>query len=387
LLVLRGTKKFRDRVKGPVATAGDESTGALGDWFVTTLPWRPQVALAVNERTYLPVFMPLAPAKQLLNRLPSEIARILELHNVGRQFIDKELAAMAEMRIAPTNDRSVVGVMNLFAADGAHMFEGDLTTLSMKCANSPLAPLRASSGNPAAALTALVDNPKPAHHGLAEVISFPGLEPSAELVRPKPSDSADEPVAELQPGDESVYQLKISLLRTTPPIWRRVLVDGSTTLDELHFVIQAAFGWWNCHLHEFEFGDTRYGISDSGWSFGEEPVDEADVRLDEVAAQGNSFLYTYDFGDDWCHKITVEKVTPPSPAVSTPSCIAGRRAGPPEDCGGPWGYQAILDALHGRPGAPMEQLDFVGPEFDPAAFNPRYFQRSLAEVKGNSFDF
>ena len=211
LLVLRGTKKFRDRVKGPVATAGDESTGALGDWFVTTLPWRPQIALAVNERTYLPVFMPLAPAKQLLNRLPSEIARILELHNLGRQFIDKELAAMAEVRIAPTNDRSVVGVMNLFAADGAHMFEGDLAELSMKCAKSPLAPLRATSGNPIAALAALVGEPSSTHQAPAAVIPFPNFEPTpTEIGAPKPSATTNEPSAILQPGDESVYQLKIS---------------------------------------------------------------------------------------------------------------------------------------------------------------------------------
>ena len=99
----------------------------LGDWFATALFWKPQVALIVNARTFLPVFMQLAPAGKLLERLPDEIARILALHGVDPATIDVEREQMADVRIAPTNNRSVVGVMNEFAFLGEHFFEGDLT--------------------------------------------------------------------------------------------------------------------------------------------------------------------------------------------------------------------------------------------------------------------
>ena len=84
MLVVRGTKKLRDRVKGPTIVDDDVSTGVLGDWFATAQFWRPQVALVVNARTFLPVFIPLAPAPKLLDRLPHEISRVLSLHGVDQ---------------------------------------------------------------------------------------------------------------------------------------------------------------------------------------------------------------------------------------------------------------------------------------------------------------
>lgn len=187
-------------------------------------------------------------------------------------------------------------------------------------------------------------------------------------------------------GAPSVFQLKVSLLNTKPPIWRRILVDGSMTLAELHDVIQAAFGWWNCHLHEFEIGRARYGAPDPDWDFGPPTNDERTTRLDAVAGEGDSFHYTYDFGDDWRHKVTVEKVGAVEPGTAVPGCIGGRRACPPEDCGGPWGYQDLLESLGGRPGASDARLDFVGAGFDPAAFDPSDFGLNLASVRNTSFD-
>ena len=115
MLVLRGTKKLRDRIKGAAVGAQDTSTTMLGDWFATALFWRPQVALLVNERTLLPVFTPLAPAATLIDRIPEAIAAVLHRHGADDAFVETELAAMGEMRIGPTNNRSVVGVMNEFA--------------------------------------------------------------------------------------------------------------------------------------------------------------------------------------------------------------------------------------------------------------------------------
>ena len=118
VLVVRGTKKLRDRVKGPGRRMEHASTTVLGDWFATALFWRPQVALLVNQRTFVPVFMPLAPAATLLDRAPGAIAAVLRRLGADDAFVDAELDAMREARIAPTNDRSVVGVMNEFAFHG-----------------------------------------------------------------------------------------------------------------------------------------------------------------------------------------------------------------------------------------------------------------------------
>ena len=385
MLVVRGTKKLRDRVKGPVAEDGIVSTGVLGDWFATALFWKPQVALAVNARTFLPVFMPLAPAGKLLERLPDEIARILALHGVDVTTIDAERAEMADVRIAPTNDRSVVGVMSEFAFLGEHFFEGDLTALSLRMASTPVGPLRSSHRFPDQALAALLIDPSSspaAHETMATIIPLPGHEEPGP-----PGDKRSGSTSKLHSGPTaSVYQLKVTLLDTKPPIWRRIVVDGSTTLDGLHEVIQAAFGWWNCHLHEFEIGGDRYGVPDPDWDIGPPTIDERTTRLDAVATEGASFQYTYDFGDNWRHKVAVEKVTAANPSTRLPHCLGGRRACPPEDCGGPWGYQDLLDSLSGRPGHTDARLDFVGADFDPAAFDPSDFALNLANVRNTSFD-
>ena len=155
MLVVRGTKKLRDRVKGPTIVDDDVSTGVLGDWFATAQFWRPQVALVVNARTFLPVFTPLAPAPELLDRLPDEIARVLDLHGVARAVIEAERSQMADVALAPTNDRSVVGVMNEFAFLGEHFFDGDLTALTLRMAETPVGPLRSTHRFPDQALAAL----------------------------------------------------------------------------------------------------------------------------------------------------------------------------------------------------------------------------------------
>ena len=108
----------------------------------------------------------------------------------------------------------------------------------------------------------------------------------------------------------NVYQLKATILGTKPAVWRRVVVPEDIRLSELHQVLQAAFGWWNCHLHEFESHGTRYGSDDHDDGWGDPPGDERRTRLRTITGPGSSFLYLYDFGDDWRHRIVVEKVLP-----------------------------------------------------------------------------
>lgn len=169
---------------------------------------------------------------------------------------------------------------------------------------------------------------------------------------------------------KTVYQLKITLLEVRPPPWRRVVVPSDITLARLHDVIQAAMGWWDCHLHEFEIGGARYGVGD-GETWGEPPRDERRARLGSLVGEGDAFLYVYDFGDYWRHRVTVEKVRTAEPGERYPCCIGGRRACPPEDVGGPMGYTEFLAAIT-DPGHPEHDsmLEWVGGAFDPDAFDP-----------------
>jgi hypothetical protein len=174
-------------------------------------------------------------------------------------------------------------------------------------------------------------------------------------------------------GPAQVYQLKITLKDTKPPIWRRVQVKDCT-LAKLHDVIQIAMGWDDYHLHEYEIGNERYG-DPAQWEddFGgdSEVGNEGKVKISQLVAQGiKKWSYVYDMGDNWEHVIQVEKVVDAETGARYPRCITGKRACPPEDCGGPWGYgdfvQAIQDPKHERH---AELLEWVGGEFDPEALD------------------
>jgi hypothetical protein len=367
VLVVRATKKLRDRVKGLPVREGDASTTSLGDWFATALFWRPHVALLVNHRTLVPVFLELAPAATLLDRVPESIEAILRAHGVDDAFVVAEGDAMQDVRIGPTNDRSVVGVMNEVALHAKfHWQDGirDFRALSLRTAHLPLGPLRDRTGYPDRELASVVGGGAPP----ARVIPFPS------------NRSDDAPVEPAAPA-QNVYQLKVTLLETTPPIWRRVLVDGGSTLARVHEVIQAAFGWWNCHLHEFDDGATQYGPRDPDADW-EPPQDERRTRLDAIAAAGSTLQYTYDFGDAWEHQVVVERVLPGPSDMTVPACIDGRRACPPEDCGGTGGYRELLTIL-ADPTHPERDnyLEWLGRPFDPEKFDPGEFADNLNNLR------
>jgi hypothetical protein len=175
-----------------------------------------------------------------------------------------------------------------------------------------------------------------------------------------------------------IFEIKIVLQDVRPAVSRWVEVPGETTLAELHEVVQVAMGWTNSHLHEFDINGARYGQPDPDWDVGE-VGDEAKATLFRLAAQGDRLGYVYDFGDGWTHTLTVEKVLTPEPGVRYPRCISGRRACPPEDVGGPWGYEGFLEAM-ADPAHPEhdERAEWTGGHFDPAAFNLDEVNEALA---------
>lgn len=186
----------------------------------------------------------------------------------------------------------------------------------------------------------------------------------------------------LPPGQ--VLVLEIALREIKPRIWRRFAVADNATLADLHDTIQYVMGWANAHLHEFELRGQRYGVPDPDAFEGAEEIrDERKFRLSKVLGlKGFRLAYRYDFGDDWVHEVKVVDVQAPEPGVAYPVCIAGERACPPEDCGGPPGYEEFLKAIRDpRHPEHKEQLAWVGGRFDPEAFDFAGVNRRLRMLK------
>lgn len=184
--------------------------------------------------------------------------------------------------------------------------------------------------------------------------------------------------------DGPVYQLRIDLEGARPPIWRRVLVPGHFTLAHLHTIIQAVMGWEDYHMHEFDVSDVAIGpIMDSDDAWGNQSlVDEFDVTMAEAAVASNGkFWYVYDFGDDWVHKIAVEKTLPRDEKMRYPICIGGRQAAPLEDSGGIHMYYAHLEAIADSDSEMHdESVEWLGKDFKPKAFDIDIINKKLERV-------
>lgn len=138
-----------------------------------------------------------------------------------------------------------------------------------------------------------------------------------------------------------IFQLKIHLLGISPMIWRRVLVSSSTTLHELHGILQVAMGWDGIHLFQFDIRAVDYG----SWEL---HAANPDISLSTFGLRGNDrFSYIYDMGDYWKHEVRVEAVLDVDPKKSYPVCTGGAGACPPEECCGPEGYLARRDEANG----------------------------------------
>ena len=182
------------------------------------------------------------------------------------------------------------------------------------------------------------------------------------------------------PAHNVIVQIKVKLLGVAkPPVWRRQQLRADTRLDHLHEILQAALGWENYHMHAFSFGDEEFGNPDPELGFS----DERQVTLGELIDLGARFRYTYDFGDDWEHEITVEDLLDTDPDTHYPVLVAAKGACPPEDCGGRWGYanlkEILADPDHDEHQQMLEWLDLDNAsEFDPGAVTTEDIDYELA---------
>lgn len=178
---------------------------------------------------------------------------------------------------------------------------------------------------------------------------------------------------------DNVYQFKITLKVVKPPVWRRIQVPETYTFWDLHVAIQDAMGWADYHLHEFEMINPR--------TMGKELIgmpDEDSIAYGQRILCGwrqkisawffddnNKAQYRYDFGDGWQHTIKLESIFPRAADILYPQCVAGSRACPPEDCGGPWGYENMLEIIDDKHHKEHESMmEWLGGSFDPEGFEP-----------------
>lgn len=183
---------------------------------------------------------------------------------------------------------------------------------------------------------------------------------------------------------QRVYQLRIELLDIEPAIWRTILVPETLALTQLDRLVQAAMGWTNSHLHAWAIDGRRYGVPDPEWDTPGEQLDERKFTVGGVLGEHvDEFVYDYDFGDGWEHRIVVEKRLAADPERNTwPMCIAGANACPPEDVGGPPGYMDFVQAMRDpRHEGHLQMWHWHGGPFDPAGFSLNDTNRSIKKVR------
>jgi hypothetical protein len=173
-----------------------------------------------------------------------------------------------------------------------------------------------------------------------------------------------------------IVKLKVTLQGISPPIWRRLLIPAAMTLRDLHDSLQTSMGWEDAHLHDFNIAGERFGDP----STTDDVANEARMTLDRVGKAGISrFKYTYDFGDDWEHLIVIEGTVLRAEGKHYPACVAGKRACPPEDCGGVPGYYHLLKVMADPTHPAYEDMsEWVNEDFDPEAFSAEAVDATLA---------
>lgn len=179
---------------------------------------------------------------------------------------------------------------------------------------------------------------------------------------------------------EKVYLLRLDVAGTTPRIWRRLLVRESMWLYALHDTLQVLFDWFDYQTHVFNIDDLRLGNPVKHTDLIVE--DDRDIALSDLDLENRGRLtYDYHFGPGWRVDIKIEKTVPLQKKQTYPQCLAGERAGPPEDCGGLEAFHDMLDCLKDpKTDLAREWLSWLGPDYDPARCDPAKINQALTKL-------
>lgn len=176
-----------------------------------------------------------------------------------------------------------------------------------------------------------------------------------------------------------IARLRITIDDVTPAVIRRIEVPLAIRLDDLHFVLQIAIGWQNCHPFEFRAGETAWGLIDRDAETNPLPAEQA--TLADLAARGTTFKYNYVFGDDWQHTVEIEAIAALAPEAKYPRLISAEGRCPPADIGGPSGYESYLRAI-GDPDHWHHEamIEWDEPDFDPNKVDATALRSNLANL-------
>jgi hypothetical protein len=178
---------------------------------------------------------------------------------------------------------------------------------------------------------------------------------------------------------KKVYQFKVTLRGIRPPIWRRFQVYSDISFYQFHHILLDVMGWFGGHLYAFDLHGLIVTDAETLRHTGEDGVVDSTRISKFVDEEGQKFRYEYDFGDSWEHDLLLEKILSPEPDAQYPRCLKGKRACPPEDVGGIWGYEAFLEAIADENHPEHEMyLDWVGDEFDPEEFDLEAINQQLS---------
>jgi hypothetical protein len=176
-----------------------------------------------------------------------------------------------------------------------------------------------------------------------------------------------------------IARLRVAIDEVAPPVVRRVEVPLAMRLDDLHFVLQIAIGWQNCHPFEFRIGGKAWGLVDRDAETNPLPAETA--TLADLLALGRTFRYGYVFGEDWQHTVEIEAVAPAEPGVVYPRLVEAYGRCPPADIGGAAGYEVFVSAI-ADPRHPLHEtmIEFDDPDFDPAKADAVALAKNLANL-------
>lgn len=163
--------------------------------------------------------------------------------------------------------------------------------------------------------------------------------------------------------------MRVVLIDFKPIIYREFLVSNYTRMPDLHLILQTVMGWTNSHLHQFEHKGVFYQEPDpyEEWEY----TDYSDIKIgDLLKSEGDAMAYTYDFGDDWKHVVSIKKIMPFDENKSLPECVEGENSCPPEDCGGLHGYRDMLKIIKDPDHEEYEEwMEWLGGDFNPSYFD------------------
>jgi len=186
--------------------------------------------------------------------------------------------------------------------------------------------------------------------------------------------------AESRGTGHPAHRLHVELDDVRPAVWRQLIVPGTIRLSKLADILLVAMGWNNSHLHQFRIGDVLFGMHVEDWP--EEEIDEKSVTVVQALGDERRFWFDYDFGDGWGHEIELQEADWLSHSLKFAVCISGENACPPDDVGGPGGYDEFLEAIADSKHPEYEEfLTWIGGSFNRSHFDLAETNASLQRLR------